>query len=36
MWIKEMNVSETERIVICHNPDAAEHEAQIHEQLLAA
>lgn len=35
MRIKEVKVSETERFVICHNPDAAERDAHIREQLLA-
>jgi len=35
MRIKEVRVSETERFVICHNPDAAERDAHIREQLVA-
>lgn len=35
MRIKEVKVSETERFVICHNPDAAERDAHIREQLVA-
>ena len=35
MRIKEVKVSETERFVICHNPDAAQRDAHIREQLLA-
>ncbi|MCX6463238.1 MAG: IS1634 family transposase [Pseudonocardiales bacterium] len=34
MRIKEVKVSETERFVICHNPDAAQRDAHIREQLL--
>ncbi|MFD4058767.1 IS1634 family transposase [Streptomyces californicus] len=35
MRIKEVKVSETERFVICHNPDAAQRDAHIRAQLLA-
>ena len=35
MRVKEVKVSETERFVICHNPDAATRDAHIREQLLA-
>jgi transposase len=35
MRIKEVKVSETERFVICHNPDAAERDAHIRAQLVA-
>lgn len=35
MRVKEVKVSETERFVICHNPDAAERDAHIREQLVA-
>src|SRR4051794_9047655 len=33
--IKEVQVSETERFVICHHPEAAERDAHIREQLVA-
>jgi hypothetical protein len=33
--VKEVQVSETERFVICHNPEAAERDAHMREQLLA-
>jgi hypothetical protein len=33
--VKEVKVSETERFVICHNPDAAIRDAHIRAQLLA-
>jgi Transposase DDE domain len=32
--VKEVQVCETERFVICHNPEAAERDAHIREQLL--
>jgi len=32
---KEVKVSDTERFVICHNPDAATRDAHIREQLVA-
>jgi transposase len=35
MRVKEVKVSETERFVICHNPDAATRDAHIREQLVA-
>ncbi len=35
MRVKEVKVSQTERFVICHNPDAAERDAHIREQLVA-
>ena len=35
MRVKEVKVSPTERFVICHNPDGAERDAHIREQLLA-
>jgi hypothetical protein len=35
MRIKEVRVSDTERFVICHNPDAATRDAHIREQLVA-
>jgi hypothetical protein len=35
MRVKEVKVSDTERFVICHNPDAAQRDAHIREQLLA-
>jgi Transposase DDE domain len=35
MRVKEVKVSATERFVICHNPDAAERDAHIREQLVA-
>ncbi|MFC4949309.1 IS1634 family transposase [Pseudonocardia sp. GCM10023141] len=35
MRVKEVKVSETERFVICHNPDAAERDAHIRAQLVA-
>jgi len=34
MRIKEVKISETERFVICHNPDAAERDAHIRAQLV--
>ncbi len=36
MRVKEVKVSETERFVICHNPDAATRDAHIRTQLIAA
>ncbi|MEU1724780.1 IS1634 family transposase [Nonomuraea sp. NPDC005692] len=33
--IKEVRISETERFVICHNPEAAERDKHTREQLLA-
>jgi hypothetical protein len=35
MRIKEVRVSETERFVICHNPEAAERDAHMRDQLVA-
>jgi Transposase DDE domain len=35
MRVKEVKVSETERFVICHNPDGAERDAHIRAQLVA-
>jgi hypothetical protein len=35
MRVKEVKVSETERFVICHNPQAAERDAHIRAQLIA-
>jgi hypothetical protein len=35
MRIKEVRVSDTERFVICHNPEAAERDAHMREQLIA-
>ncbi|PWU50451.1 IS1634 family transposase [Micromonospora sp. S4605] len=35
MRVKEVKVSETERFVICHNPDAATRDAHIRDQLVA-
>jgi hypothetical protein len=35
MRVKEVKVSETERFVICHNPDAATRDAHIRAQLVA-
>jgi len=35
MRVKEVKVSDTERFVICHNPDAAERDAHIRAQLVA-
>ena len=35
MRVKEVKVSDTERFVICHNPDAAERDAHIRDQLVA-
>jgi hypothetical protein len=35
MRIKEVRVSDTERFVICHNPEAAMRDAHMREQLLA-
>jgi hypothetical protein len=32
MRVKEVKVSDTERFVICHNPDAAERDAHVREQ----
>jgi Transposase DDE domain len=34
MRVKEVKVSDTERLVICHNPDAAERDAHIRAQLV--
>ena len=34
MRVKQVKVSETERFVICHNPDGATRDAHIREQLL--
>jgi hypothetical protein len=33
--VKEVKVSDIERFVICHNPDAAERDAHIRAQLVA-
>jgi Transposase DDE domain len=33
--VKEVKVSDHERFVVCHNPDAAERDATIREQMLA-
>jgi hypothetical protein len=35
MRVKEVRVSDTERFVICHNPDGATRDAHIREQLVA-
>lgn len=35
MRVKEVKVSETERFVICYNPDGAQRDAHIREQLVA-
>ena len=35
MRVKEVKVSDTERFVICHNPDAAQRDAHIRAQLVA-
>ncbi|MBP2367438.1 IS1634 family transposase [Pseudonocardia parietis] len=35
MRVKEVQVSDTERFVICHNPEAAERDAHIRDQLVA-
>jgi hypothetical protein len=35
MRIKEVRISDTERFVICHNPEAAERDAHMREQLIA-
>jgi Transposase DDE domain len=35
MRVKEVKVSETERFVICHNPDAAQRDAHMRERLVA-
>jgi len=35
MRVKEVKISETERFVICHNPDAAQRDAHIRAQLVA-
>jgi hypothetical protein len=34
MRVKEVRISETERFVICHNPEAAQRDAHVREQLL--
>jgi len=34
MRVKEVTISDTERFVICHNPDAAERDAHVRAQLL--
>src|SRR6266508_450160 len=33
--VKEVNISEAERFVICHNPDQADRDAAVRERLLA-
>ena len=35
MRVKEVKVRDTERFVICHNPDAANRDAHIRDQLVA-
>jgi len=35
MRVKEVKVSESERFVICHNPDAAQRDAHVRAELLA-
>jgi hypothetical protein len=35
MRVKEVKASDTERFVICHNPDAANRDAHLREQLVA-
>lgn len=35
MRIKEVRISDSDRFVICHNPEAAERDAQLRAQLLA-
>ena len=35
MRVKEVKISDSERFVICHNPDAAERDAHIRAQLIA-
>ena len=35
MRVKEVRISDTERFVICHNPEAADRDADVREQLLA-
>jgi Transposase DDE domain len=35
MRIKEVRISDTERFVICHNPEAAERDAHMREQMVA-
>jgi hypothetical protein len=35
MRVKEVKVSDTERFLICHNPEAAERDAHLREQLVA-
>ncbi len=35
MRIKEVRISDTDRFVICHNPEAAERDAHMRQQLLA-
>ena len=35
MRVKEVRISDTERFVICHNPEAADRDAHVREQLLA-
>jgi len=34
MRVKEVKVSESERFVICHNPDAAQRDAHVRDQLI--
>lgn len=33
MRVKEVRISDTDRLVICHNPEAAERDRHIHAQL---
>ncbi|MEV4082084.1 IS1634 family transposase [Nonomuraea fuscirosea] len=35
MRVKEVRISDTERFVICHNPEAAQRDAHMREQLVA-
>ncbi|MEU0390122.1 hypothetical protein ABZ251_37890 [Streptomyces chartreusis] len=35
MRVKEVRISDTDRFVICHNPEAAEHDRHMREQLVA-
>ncbi len=35
MRVKEVRIADDERFVICHNPEAAERDAHVREQLLS-
>ena len=35
MRVKEVRISDTDRFVICHNPEAAERDKHMREQLVA-